>query len=116
MFYPVLLNLIHKNTISMMPFFMLEISMRLYSRPWFVENSTSLYQGRASTSPNPCVSQSDGVGIFFLDSTYLATEIVLEKTAGPTTVSQPHFLPQGLARGGPMIQVQPESFSGIFSD
>lgn len=31
------------------------------------------------------------------DATYLATEIVLENTAGPTTISQPHFLPQGLA-------------------
>lgn len=51
--------------------------------------------------PPPCLDVM-GARIVLLDLMDLATEI-LEKTAGPTIVSQPHFLPQGLA-GGHMIQ------------
>lgn len=89
--------------------------MRLSSGHPCVENSPPLYQGRASTSPNPSVSECDEAGIFFLDSMYLATEIVLEKTAGPNhSISTP--LPAtGISRGGYAIQAQPESFSGILS-
>ena len=53
-------------------------------------------------------------GMFLLDSTYLTTEIVLGKTAGPNTVSRPHFLPRGVAEGWPR-DPSPESSSGIFA-
>lgn len=104
-FCPVVPNLICKSPGCTMLFFTLERPMRLSSGHPCVENSTPLCWGRASTSPNPSVSECDEAGIFFLDSMYLATEIVLEKTGGPTTVSQPHFLPQGLA--GVAVQSKP---------
>ena len=51
-------------------------------------------------------------GMFLLDSTYLTIEIVLRKTAGPNTVSRPHFLPEGVAKGW-ACDPSPESSSGI---
>ena len=50
--------------------------------------------------------------MFLLDSMYLTTEIVLGKTAGPNTVSRPHFLPEGVAEGWAW-DPSPESSSGI---
>lgn len=80
-----------------MGFFTLELPtcLSLGHRLWRTQYFT--VSRKSVASPDASVSQCDGAGVFFLDAMYLATEIVLENTAGPTTVSQPHFLPQGLA-------------------
>ena len=69
------------------------------------------FGGTVSTSPNISTSACDESWHVL---TGLHTEIVLGKTAGPNTMSRPHFLPRGVAEGWPR-DPSPESSSGIFA-
>lgn len=79
-----------------------------------VPKRTTLHFVGEQLPPTHTTCVNVGAGIFFLDSMYLATEIVLEKTAANHSVSAP-FPATGITLGGRyVIQTQPEQFSGTF--
>ena len=110
-FYSVLPNLIYKSTISTMPFCNVEDIRPLAPICPYI---TALHCFGEQLLPPPTLTCLNVMraGMFLLDSTYLATEVVLGKTAGPNTVSQPHFHREW-QKVGHVIQAQPESSSGI---
>lgn len=104
-------NLIYKSTISIVPFRNVDNVLMFVL---CVPKRTTLHFIGEQLPPIHTTCVNVGAGIFLLDSMYLATEIVLEKTAANHSVSAP-FPATGISLGGRyVIQAQPEQFSGIF--